>query len=199
MKSVFALFFLLFCINALNAQKQYLTIKDSDVEAIKIVNRSKSLIRNASSIEILYKITSYFPESKPTVLNGIAKQQGIKYFIESGDKNFYCDGTSLVVWNRTQNSAQINDLSEKSGILTPNGLLKSYDEKKYIFALGEKSVINKKTLQQIVLKPADKRSEYTKIELLINTKSGFPDEIKMFLKDGTKNYLKINSVKLNQK
>ena len=68
-------------------------------------------------------MTSYFPDSKPTVINGIAKQKGNKYFIESGDKNFYCDGTSLVVWNRTQNIAQINDLSEKSGILySENGL-----------------------------------------------------------------------------
>ena len=181
------------------AQKQYLSTKDSDRQAIKIFNRSKSLIKNASTIAIQYRLTSYFPDSKPSVINGYAKQKGDKYFIESGDKNFYCDGSSLIVWNRTQNVAQINDLDEKSGFLAPDNILKSYDEKRYIFVLGESVSGNKRSLQQITLKPVDRRSEYSKVEFLIDKKSGLPDEIKMFMKDGSKTFLKIISVEMNQK
>lgn len=76
-------------------------------------------------------MTTYFPDYKPAVINGLAKQKGKKYFIESGDKSFYCDGVSLVVWNRTQNIAQINDMDEKSGLMAPDNILKSYDEKVY--------------------------------------------------------------------
>jgi outer membrane lipoprotein-sorting protein len=180
------------------AQKQYLSTKDSDNEAVKLFNKAKLLINKAATVSVEYKMTTYFPDSKPAVINGLAKQKGKMFFIESGDKSFYCDGASLVVWNRTQNIAQINDMDEKSGLMAPENILKSYDEKKYIFVLGQTVSSNKKTLQQMTLKPVEKRSEYSKIEFLIDKKSGFPDEIKMFMKDGSKTFLKINSVKMNQ-
>ncbi|MGE5354905.1 MAG: LolA family protein [Deltaproteobacteria bacterium] len=199
MKKISLLLLFTLSLQVLSAQKQYLSIKDSDSEAIKLFNRSKSVLKNATSLEILYKMTSYFPESKPLGIDGILKQQGNMYFVELGDKKIYCDSKSLIVFNRTQNTAQINDLDEKSGALTPYSILNSYDEKNYIFAIGEKTIINKKSLQQIVLKPAAKRSEYLKIEFIINTRSGLPEEIKMFMKDGYKTFFKISSVKLNQK
>lgn len=197
---LFLSFLILLCLMSVSviAQKQYLSIKDSDAEAIKIFNKAKSLIKNAVTVSIEYKMTTYFPDYKPAVINGIAKQKGKKYFIESGDKSFYCDGVSLVVWNRTQNIAQINDMDEKSGLMAPENILKSYDEKKFIFVLGQSVSSNKKTLQQMTLKPVEKRSEYSKIEFLIDKKSGLPEEIKMFMKDGSKTFLKINSVKMNQ-
>jgi outer membrane lipoprotein-sorting protein len=180
-------------------QKQYTSIKDSDAEAIKLMNSAKSLLQKSSSVVLEYRLTIQEPETKPSIINGIAKQKGIKYYIESGDKYFYCDGKSLVVWNRTQNIAQINNVDSKSGTLTPEGLLKEYDEKKYIFVLSDVKTTKTKKLQKIVLKPVNKRSEYSKIEINIDTKTKLPDEIKMFMKNGNKSFLKINSVKLNQK
>ena len=47
MKSISVLVLFLLSVNLINAQKQYLTTKDSDAEAIKIVNKAKSLIKNA--------------------------------------------------------------------------------------------------------------------------------------------------------
>lgn len=181
------------------AQKQYTSIKDSDHEAIKLMNSAKSLLQKSASVSLEYRLTLQEPETKPTIINGIAKQQGKKFYVESGDKYFYCDGNSLVVWNRTQNIAQINNLDSKSGQLTPEGLLKEYDEKKYIFVLSDVITTKTKKLQKIVLKPGNKRSEYSKIEIYIDTKTKLTDEIKMFMKNGTKSFLKISSVQLNQK
>lgn len=183
----------------LNAQKQYLSTKDSDIQAIKIFSKAKSLIKNATTVSLEYKMTSYFPDTKPAVVNGIAMQKGKMFFVESGDKSFYCNGTDLVVWNRTQNIAQINDMDDNSGLMRPENMLKVYDEKKYIFVLGQPVISGKRTLQSITLKPVEKRSEYTKIEFLIDKKTSLPDEIKMYMKDGSKTFLKINSLKMNQK
>lgn len=194
------IFFISFLFSGnLNAQKQYLSTKDSDAQAIKIFNKAKSLIKNAATVSIEYRMTTYFPDSKPAVVNGIAMQKGNMFFIESGDKSFYCNGTNLVVWNRTQNIAQINDMDDNSGLMKPENILKAYDEKKYIFVLGQPIISSKKTLQQMTLKPVEKRSEYSKIEFLIDKKTGLPDEIKMYMKDGSKTFLKINSLKMNQK
>lgn len=198
-KRIFLLLLVFVTLTNSFGQKQYTSIKDSDPAAIKLMNSAKSLLQKSASVSLEYRLTFQEPEIKPTIINGIAKQQGIKYYIESGDKYFYCDGSSLVVWNRTQNIAQINNLDSKSGQLTPEGLLKEYDEKKYIFVLSDVISTKTKKLQKIVLKPATKRSEYSKIEIYINTKTKLPDEIKMFMKNGTKSFLKISSVQLNQK
>lgn len=198
-KKIFLL--LLVCSTLINlfGQKQYTTIKDSDPAAIKMMNSAKSLLQKSASVVLEYRLTIQEPESKPTFINGLAKQQGKKYYVESGDKYYFCDGKSLIVWNRTQNIAQINNLDSKSEQLTPEGLLKEYDEKKYIYVLSERITTKTKILQKIVLKPANKRSEYSKIEINIDTKTKLPDEIKMFMKNGTKSFLKISSVQLNQK
>ncbi|MEZ4906691.1 MAG: outer-membrane lipoprotein carrier protein LolA [Saprospiraceae bacterium] len=53
-------------------------------------------------------------------------------------------------------------------------------------------------INSILLKPAEKRSDYSKIQILIDNKSMTPTEIKLFYKDGSKTYLKINSLTMNQ-
>lgn len=179
--------------------KQYITTKDSDPEAIQLFNKSKSMLANASTIDIQYAMTVTFPDAEPQVINGIAKQKGKMYFIDSGDHNIYCDGEKLVVWHRTQNIAQINDIDESDGIMTPEGLLRSYDEKKYIFMMAESNTRKGNRVQKIILKPESRRSEYTKIEFFIDEKTLLPDEIKLFMKDGARSFLKINSIQLNQK
>ena len=179
--------------------KQYLTTKDSDLEAIQLFNRSKSILNNAETIEIQYSMTLHYPDAEPQMMIGGAKQKGRMYFIDSGDRNIYCDGKSLVVWHRTQNVAQINDIDESAGIMTPEGLLKSYDEKKYIFMMAEPVTRKGNRIHKIILKPEERRSEYTKIEIMIDEKTSLPNEIKLFMKDGSRSFLKINSIQLNQK
>jgi outer membrane lipoprotein-sorting protein len=180
-------------------QKQYLTTKDSDKEAIQLFNKSKAILKNALTIDIQYTMTLQYPDAEPQMINGKAKQKGKMYFIDSGDHNIYCDGEKLVVWHRTQNIAQINDIDESEGIMTPEGLLRAYDEKKYIFMLAESLNRKGNRFQKIILKPESRRSEYTKIEVFIDEKTSLPDEIKLFMKDGSRSFLKINAIQLNQK
>jgi outer membrane lipoprotein-sorting protein len=194
--SIIGLLFLLF---QMNAQNQYASTLDSDKEAIAIIEKTKGLFNNAKSLVFDFTFISRIPEYEPTLQSGIAKQKGDMYYLEMGDQTIYCDGKSIKIFMRTQNEVQINDLDEDSGMLTPNTILNSFDTKNYIYVLGEEKTIKKNKCYNLIFKPVDKFSEYSKIETLIDKKTLLPHKIQMFSKDGTRNILKINSVKMNQK
>ena len=180
------------------AQNKYLSATDSDKDAIDIINKSKSKLKDTKSLIFDYSFISRQPDSEPVITNGKGMQKGEKYFIEMGDKNLYCDGNSLIVYFNTMNEAQINDMPEESNQMTPSGVLNSFDPEEYIFVLAPDKKEKGKSYYNIILKPQDKYSEYAKIELLIDKNSLLPHKVIMIMKDGTKNILEINSIKMNQ-
>ena len=180
------------------AQNRYLTTSDSDTEALKIMKNAKSELQKASSVLFDYTFTSVIPGSEPTVINGKGVQKGDRYYLEMGNKTLYCDGKKLIVYDNTLNEAQINDITDEEGQLTPGSLLKTFSPDEYIYVLAPDKKQKGKSYYSIVLKPADRYSEYSKIEFTINKKSLLPYEVKMIMKDGIKNILKINSIKMNQ-
>lgn len=183
----------------MNAQNQYSSSSDSDKEAIAILDKTKGLFNNAKSLVFDFTLISRIPEYEPTLQSGIAKQKGNMYYLEMGNQTIYCDGKSIKIYMRTQNEVQINDLDEESGMLTPSTILNSFDNENYIYVLGEDKTVKKNKCYNLIFKPVDKFSEYTKIETLIDKKTLLPHKIQMFYKDGTRNVLEINSVKMNQK
>ncbi|MEZ4906692.1 MAG: hypothetical protein R2771_03390 [Saprospiraceae bacterium] len=82
-------FILMVIANALTAQKQYLTTKDSDKEAVEIFNNAKKKLEGANSISIDFKMTMYQPDINPEIINGSAKQKGNKYYIFAGESKLF--------------------------------------------------------------------------------------------------------------
>jgi len=189
----------IFSINALFAQKTYTSTKDSDREALKILDKTKGILKNSRTSVFDYSLLVSIPDSEPQVTNGIAKQKGNKYYIEMGDKTIYCNGKNIQIFSQVQNEVQINDIDEESGMMTPSSILNLFKEDSYIFILGKEKKINKKRYYNLIFKPTDKFSEYTKIEALIDKKTFLPYRIKMFYKDGMRNTLDIKSSKINVK
>ena len=181
------------------SQNKYLTTKDSDKEAIDIIKETQRILKEAASIEFDYTYTSRAKDDAPVIINGIGKQKSNKYYIEMGDQTIYCDGKSIVVYHNTNNEAQINDLDEDSGQLTPGAILNTFDTESYIYVLATDRKIKNKAYYNIIFKPVDKYSEYIKVDVLIDKKTFLPYQIKMLMKDGKRNILKINSIKMNQK
>ena len=191
------IFILVLSINTMVAQKQYLTVKDSDKEALDLWKKSKNKLETANTLVLDFKMTIQQVDMKPEIINGIAKQKAQKYFIEAGNQYYYCDGTSLILYKKVENIAQINSLDENSGnVFTPSSLLKQFDDKKFIFVMEQ--IKGKSDVRSVLLKPTEKRSEYSKIQLLINSKTLIPSDIKIFNKDGSRTFIKINSMTLNQ-
>ena len=181
------------------SQKKYLTTKDSDEEAIDIIKESQRILKEATSLEFDYTYTSRMQGDAPVIINGIGKQKSNKYYIEMGDQTVYCDGKSIVIYFNTNNEAQINDFDEDSGQLTPGAVLNTFGMEDYIYVLSTDKKVKNRNYYHIIFKPVDKLSEYSKVDVLIDKKTFLPYQIKMILRDGTKNILKINSIKMNQK
>lgn len=179
------------------SQNQFLSTKDSDKNAIALWKKSKNIFESAKTVALTYKMTNYLPETKPVIFNGIAKQKGQQFYVEVGDKYYYCDGKSLVVLNRTQKIAQINSLDSKSNAITPSMIMKHFDPSRFVYMQEMSAKPNEKT-KKVVLKPVEKRSEYTKVEFLIDAKTNMLVEVRMFNKDGSRTFIEINNVKLNQ-
>ncbi len=184
--------------NAVLAQKTYTSTSDSDKDALRIFDKTKGVLKNAKTTIFDYSLVIALPEEGPQVTNGVAKQKGEKFYIEMGDKTIYCNGRDVRIYSQIQNEVQINDLDEDSGLLTPSTILNLFDKDSYIFILGIEKKINKKKYYNLIFKPTEKFSEYTKIEALIDKKSFLPYRIKMFYKDGTKNTLDIESALINK-
>jgi len=189
---------MLLSINGLIAQKTYTSTKDSDNEAIKILNKTKEILKKSKTSIFDYSLVISIPDSEPQVTNGVAKQKGNKFYIEMGDKTIYCNGENIQIYSQIQNEVQINDIDEESGLMTPSSILNLFDEDNYIFILSRDKQVNKKKYYNLIFKPTDKFSEYTKVEALIDKKTLLPFKIKMFYKDGSRNTLDIESVSLNK-
>ena len=184
--------------NTVLAQKTYTSTSDSDKDALRIFDKTKGVLKNAKTTIFDYSLVIALPEEEPQVTNGVAKQKGEKFYIEMGDKTIYCNGRDVRIYSQIQNEVQINDLDEDSGLLTPSTILNLFDKDSYIFILGIEKKINKKKYYNLIFKPTEKFSEYTKIEAFIDKKSFLPYRIKMFYKDGTKNTLDIESALINK-
>ncbi len=184
--------------NAVLAQKTYTSKSDSDKDALRILDKTKGVLKNAKTTIFDYSLVIAIPEEEPQVTNGIAKQKGERFYIEMGDKTIYCNGRDVRIYSQVQNEVQINDIDEDSGLLTPSTVLNLFDKDSYIFILGVEKKINKKKYYNLIFKPTEKFSEYTKIEAFIDKKSFLPYRIKMFYKDGTKNTLDIESALINK-
>ncbi len=185
---------------SVNAQNNmYLTAEDSDAEAIEILTKSKEVLSKSETVFFDFTFSTKYTGQTPDEQSGILKQKGDMYYLEFGDQTIYCDGNDLRVYQRTQNIVEINDLSEDSGMISPKALLDLYESSDFVFVLGENLSLKGKVFNTLMLKPVDKESEFSKIVILINSKSYLPYDIEIMYKDGLKNNIKINEILLNQK
>jgi len=100
-----------------------------------------------------------------------------------------CDGKSLWVILPKEKEVQINDMpdiADKEDILSPDALFNIYNRKDLTFFVLKEYVEKGKTLQQIGFKPIDKMADYSKLELILDKKSGEIISFKAFAKDGSR-------------
>jgi len=199
MKKIGYLAIIMFFVININAQNQYTKGSDSDSYALEVLDKSKNILNNANSLVFDYTFIARVPNTEPSMQSGIAKQAGDKYYLEIGDRTIYCDGKSISIYLRTQNEVQINDVDEDAEMQTPADLLNSFDTTNYIFVIKESVKTSDKKNYNLLLKPLDRYSEYTKIEAIVDKKSYLLKSLVMFFKDGSRNTIKINSIKMNEK
>ncbi|MBR9922729.1 MAG: outer membrane lipoprotein carrier protein LolA [Bacteroidetes bacterium] len=201
-KLLFSLLALLISLPLLQAQpdSDYTKAGDSDPEATAVLERVKAKFDKYTSLEIDFSLEIQFPEEPVELQRGKLMQKGDKYRIEMPAQSIISDGESVWLYLPNNKEVQINDadFGEESGILSPSDLLKAYDSGEFVYVLSNEYMEDGIAVQQIEFKPIDRASEYSKMRLTVEKKSGNIRRIKAFARDGSRFTLILNSIQPNK-
>ena len=179
-------FFTLF-LTGLAAQKAAAPEK-SDPEAKKVLDRVRKKYEAYKSVEATFNLDIEIPDQAKTTQKGTIAQVGDKFRLDMDQQVIASDGKSTWVYLKQNNEIQITDAdpNDDSGFLTPKDLLGRYQKGDFLYAILDKVSEKGKVLTQIEFKPTVKTSEYAKIRISINEKSGTIESIKAFAKDASR-------------
>lgn len=190
-KTILAFFFA--ATYVFNLQAQDIPIapaEKSDPEAKKVLDRVRRKYEGYKSVEVAFSLTIQVPDQAKQVQKGTIAQEGDKFRLNMNDQVIVDDTKSTWVYLPKNNEVQINnsdpDQSSDAGFVTPRGLLKRYQKGDYLYAIIDKISEGSRVLTQIEFKPKSRSSEYAKIRVSIDEKSGTIQRIEAFVKDGSR-------------
>jgi len=191
--------FLFLTFNPLFSQTS--TSSEKDPKAKATLDLMKKRYESFSSLEIPFSLEMEIPEQSKQVQKGQFIRKGVKYKFVMEQQTVLCDGKSLWVILPKEKEVQINDMpdiADKEDILSPDALFNIYKRKDLTFFVLKEYVEKGKTLQQIGFKPIDKMADYSKLELILDKKSGEIISFKAFAKDGSRFLFRFGVPKTNQ-
>jgi len=191
--------FLFLTFNPLFSQTS--TRSEKDPKAKVTLDLMKKRYESFSSLEIPFSLEMEIPEQSKQVQKGQFIRKGVKYKFVMEQQTVLCDGKSLWVILPKEKEVQINDMpdiADKEDILSPDALFNIYNRKDLTFFVLKEYVEKGKTLQQIGFKPIDKMADYSKLELVLDKKSGEIISFKAFAKDGSRFLFRFGLPKTNQ-
>lgn len=190
MKFVFSLLLLLvFPGTILLAQnKQYTQAKDSDPEAVSLVNGIRVKYDAYKTMEADFVLDISFPGQPKETQVGKIKRQGDLVRFKLGDQEGIINGEAAYIIQHGNKEVMINNLpdpADLTGVLTPQTLFNFYEGNNYVLALQGEEIVDGRLLQAIELKPVDRaNSEFTKLRLLVDKAKKELVSVKAFTPDG---------------
>lgn len=200
MKKLSALFVFV-CLVSLGFAQNSIGVDANDPKAKIILDEIKEKYESYKSLDVDFTLTIQFPEEDPEIQKGQISQQGDKYKLDLGNQSITSDGKSMWFHLKNRNEVQINDVdleAEDDEMLSPQNLLRIYENNDFLYALVGEDIEDGKRVQKIEFKPLDDDSEYFKMRLTIDKKSGEINRIKTFSKDGSRYVLQIDKMVPNK-
>lgn len=190
MKFVFSLFCLLVLPGTilLAQNKQYTQAKDSDPEAVSLINSIRVKYDAYKTMEADFLLDISFPGQPKESQIGKIKRQGDLVRFKLGDQEGIINGEAAYIIQHGNKEVMINNLpdpADLTGVLTPQTLFNFYEGDNYVLALQGEEIVESRLLQAIELKPVDRaNSEFTKLRLLIDKAKKELVSVKAFTADG---------------
>lgn len=169
MKRIFYLLFLALMAFGVQAQA-------SAKEALKLLELVKTDLRTNKNRKIEFTNTIETPAAiqgeKPRVLKekGLIYIKGDLFKLEYGGNIYLNDGKRTFIIMPEDQEVSVMDASDDAGAITPSGILKMLEKKKFSYSLGRKVTVGNKTVQYINLKPVA-ASDLEMIEIGVDTKT----------------------------
>lgn len=181
----------------------------SETKAKATLDKLKRQFESYKTVEVNFTLTLEFAESKTKeIQSGVMKQEGSKFRVEvknkKGERTQMVISDGATVWFMPNaREVQISNASKKSGngIPMPREIIKMYDsgEFKYV-VLNEAHNEGGKMCTLIELVPKNaKKSEYTKVQMAVDNKTGDIVYIKAFGRDQSRYTMRLTGLKANSK
>jgi outer membrane lipoprotein carrier protein len=160
----------------------------NDPLATKLLDKVSKKYNGHDRIDLDFSLTVEVPGQKKTLEKGKISQAKEAYRLMMDQQTIICDGKTNWIYLKKSNEVQISDANpnETDGLLTPRQLLKVYQNGDYIYAITDRASEGGVVLTHVEFKPVNKSSEYSKIRLSINEKTGWISSVKAFAKDGSR-------------
>jgi outer membrane lipoprotein carrier protein len=181
-------FFLVLLTMCFAMQSQAQLRDTNDPAATKLLDKLSKKYEAYKSVDIDFQLAVEVPGEKSQNQKGKISQAKEAYRLTLPDQTIISDGKTNWIYLKKSNEVQISDTQsgDKDAMLTPRQLLQRYKTGDFIYAVTDKVTEGGVVLTQIEFKPVDKGSEYSKIRLSLNDKTGLMTNIKAFAKDGSR-------------
>ena len=202
-KTIFSavLFILALSFNTYSLIGQVSSRSDKDPKAKATLDIMKKRYESYTSLDIPFTLEMELPEQPQQVQKGQFTRKGMKYKLVMEQQTVLCDGKSLWVILPKEKEVQINDMPDPlqiDDVLSPEALFSIYKRKDLSYVVLKEFVEKGKSLQQIGFKPIDKMADYSKLELILDKKTGEIISFKAFAKDGSRFLFRFGTPKVNQ-
>jgi outer membrane lipoprotein carrier protein len=192
---IFSFSFLFFFSGSVDCNAQFMNYAKkkevSDPEATKILKKLKDKFTAFSAMNAEYTLTIDNRETKETQ-NGKLTQKGNKFHVDNNGNQIFCDGVTVWMFMKNNNTVQINNFEQDDDPMSPSRLLKIYEsENEFFYAITNETTAK----TEIEFKPNKKDVDFSKIRIEVDKAKNEVSYIKVFAKDGTIYTLNIKSIK----
>lgn len=173
----------------------------NDPKATLLLDKLSSELERTADLTATFQLKIELPEMEPEIQAGKFVQKGDTYTMDAEGQSIVNDGKSVYIMLHDQKIVQIYDAAElgsQIGGMSPKSIIDVYKSGDFIYALTGKEQTGAKVANVITFKPKDRRHEYSKIEILLDTKKNHPLSMKVFSKDGSRFTLAIQELEINK-
>ena len=187
---LFSLFFTCVFASTLSAQdNQYLSAKDSDPAAVKLLESLRAKYDAYGTLQADFRLEMNFPGVPAEVQSGQISRQGDNVRFRLGDQEGIINDEAAYIIQHGNKEVMINNLpepGEMTGVLTPQTLFSFYEGEGYVVAITGTESNDGHQVKVVELKPVDRdASEFTKMRLLVDEVKKEIVSIKAFARDGS--------------
>ncbi|MEM1359772.1 MAG: outer membrane lipoprotein carrier protein LolA [Bacteroidota bacterium] len=169
--------------------KQYTSSKDSDPEAVALINSIRTKYDAYSTMSADFRLDIALPNQPMETQKGTISRRGDQVRFKLGDQEGIINEEAAYIIQHGNKEVMINNLpdpEETTGVLTPQTLFNFYEGDNFIVALQGEDTHAGQRVKVIELKPVDPdNSEFTKLRLLVNAAKKSLVSIKAFSRDAS--------------
>jgi outer membrane lipoprotein carrier protein len=168
---------------------QYTSAKDSDPEAIRLLEKAGENM-NSNNTQVTFSLRLSYPGEEGQPRTGVLYQRGAAYHLDLDTYSIISDGKTRWVYLKPQNEINIYDEDSGQDWISPTDFLQLQKAPDLVFVLAGTKADGSSIIEAKPLK--GRFQEYSKFTIIV--KNGGLSSIKALSRDGTRQEMYIGTI-----